>query len=132
MVKSRKEKFLVSLVIIALVVLVIGNVRSLATAPKITANTNSTGNTNALSTNNATNTGATDSVSAAVNNSTKNTNSNSNSNKTANNTNKTSNTNSSNSSKLPYAGTNGTVVFVVIALAASAIYAYKKVSDYNV
>ena len=34
--------------------------------------------------------------------------------------------------KLPYAGAESSVAIVVIALAASAIYAYKKVSDYNI
>ena len=37
-----------------------------------------------------------------------------------------------NTTKLPYAGTNSSMIFVVLAFAASAIYAYKKVSDYNV
>ena len=41
-------------------------------------------------------------------------------------------TNTNKTAKLPYAGTNSSVVVVVIALAASAIYAYKKVSDYNI
>lgn len=36
------------------------------------------------------------------------------------------------SSELPYTGTSYTVVFVIIALAISAVYAYKKISDYNV
>lgn len=58
-----------------------------------------------------------------------------NSNKTNTNTNKTnsSNYNSSNgSSKLPYAGTGTTsVVLIALAFAGSAVYAYKKVTDYN-
>ena len=42
--------------------------------------------------------------------------------------------NNLNSSKsgLPYTGSSYKVVFVIIALIISAIYAYKKVSDYNV
>ena len=32
---------------------------------------------------------------------------------------------------LPYTGTSYGVVFVIIALVVSAVYAYKKVSDYN-
>ncbi len=125
MFKLIKEKLLLSLVVVLMIALAIGNVTSLATAPQITATTGKTNNTNsALSTNNAANVGATESVSAAGNNT---------SNKT-NNTNSKSNKTNTNrvSSSLPYAGTNGTVVFVVIALAASAIYAYKKVSDYNI
>lgn len=57
-----------------------------------------------------------------------------NSNKTNTNTNKTntSNYNSTGSSKLPYAGTGTTsVVLVALAFAGSAVYAYKKVTDYN-
>ena len=56
---------------------------------------------------------------------------NTNSNSTNKNESNTS-TNSTKKSKLPYAGTNGTVVFIVVALVASAVYAYKKVSDYNI
>lgn len=49
----------------------------------------------------------------------------------------TTNTNSSryettNSTKLPYAGSNTSIIFVVLAFVASAAYAYKKVSEYNV
>ena len=125
MLKLRKEKLLVSVVVVLMIALAIGNVTSLATAPQITATTNS-----ALSSNNSTNIGATESVTATGNNTNK-------SNNTAN-TNKTNtnNTNKSNTNRvgnsLPYAGTNGTIIFVVIALAASAVYAYKKVSDYNI
>ena len=54
------------------------------------------------------------------------------SNTKTNNTVKNTNTNSKASGSLPYAGTNTSVVFVVIALVASALYAYKKVSDYNI
>lgn len=127
MFKLRKEKLLVSLIVILMVVLAVGNVTSLATALTITATGGNNKNTinAALSSNNAANVGASEAVSAGVNNT----------NKTNTNTNKT-NSNKTNtnrvSSSLPYAGTSGTVVFVVIALAASAIYAYKKVSDYNI
>ena len=44
--------------------------------------------------------------------------------------NKTTNTESK--TKLPKAGTDSTVIFLVLGFVASAIYAYKKVSDYNV
>lgn len=128
MFKLRKEKLLVSLIVVLMIALTVGNITSLATAPQITAtiggNTNKNSINSALSSNNTVNVGASEAVSADVNNTSNKTNTNkTNSNKT--NTNRVS-------SSLPYAGTNGTVVFVVIALAASAIYAYKKVSDYNI
>ena len=110
-----------------MVVLAVGNVTSLATAPTITATGGNNKNTinAALSSNNAANVGASEAVSAGVNNT----------NKTNTNTNKTnsSNYNSSNgSSKLPYAGTGTTsVVLIALAFAGSAVYAYKKVTDYN-
>ncbi len=37
-----------------------------------------------------------------------------------------------NNSGLPYTGTNSSMIFVVIAFAISALYAYKKVRDYNI
>lgn len=45
--------------------------------------------------------------------------------------NNSNNTNTESSSELPYTGVNYSVVFVIIALVISAVYAYKKVSDYN-
>lgn len=133
MVKLKKEKILVSLVVIALVACVFGNVASLATAP-IIANTgsgNTVGTANNTANNSANNANV-GSISATVgsgNNTTNNT-----ANNTVNNTNtnRTTNNTSTNSSRLPYAGTDSSVVFIVIALVASALYAYKKVSDYNV
>ena len=47
-----------------------------------------------------------------------------------NNSSNNSNT-ASNSQGLPYTGTSYSIVFIIIALVVSAIYAYKKVSDYN-
>lgn len=136
MVKLRKERILVSLVVITLIALVFGSVSSLATAPVITPST-SGGNTEntagAISPD--TNTGNTNannsgSISATVGASSNNTANNTNAvNNEASNTNRNANTPSS---KLPYAGSNSSVVFIVIALVASALYAYKKVSDYNV
>lgn len=138
MLKSVKVKVLVSLVLVVMVAMVVGNVVSLATEPTLTINTGNsvgvqitTGNTNTENKASNTNTKGT-SISATVgatNNAAKNTNVNANTNKTTN-TNKATNTNKT--AKLPYAGTNSSVVVVVIALAASAIYAYKKVSDYNI
>lgn len=135
MMKLKKEKILVSLVVITLITLVFGSIYSLATTPLIQGNSssdeNTTGavnntveNTTNNTANNTNNSVGSSIVGSAVSN---------NSNNTANNaTNNRSNNTSTNSSKLPYAGTNSSIVFVVIALAVSALYAYKKVSDYNV
>ncbi|MBR3613660.1 MAG: hypothetical protein IKL55_00580 [Clostridia bacterium] len=129
MLKLIKEKMLVSLVVVMLVVMVFGSVNSLATVikPSSTSNSNTT-NTSventvgaATSNKNTNNTNKANAISSSVNSS----------NKT--NTSKYNNTNTNKSaSKLPYAGTNSSMVFVVIALVASAVYAYKKVSDYNI
>ena len=127
MLKLIKEKMLVSLVVIMLAVMVFGSVSSLATVIKPT-NTNTT-NTSADNTVGAakdnitnTNTNKANAISSSVN---------AISNKT--NTTKYSNTNTNKSaSKLPYAGSNTSIVFVVVALGLSAVYAYKKVSDYNI
>ena len=131
MVKLSKEKMFISLIVITLIALVVGNVASLATdltntgntsggsaviSPKAVNNTNAVG---AITANNTTNnTSGGNTVGSIANNTSKNT---------------SKNTSSYNSTgKLPYAGSDSTVIFVVIALAASALYAYKKVSDYNV
>lgn len=55
-------------------------------------------------------------------------------NNTANkNTNKSSYNNSNkNASGLPYTGTSDSMLFIVAALILSAVYAYKKIRDYNV
>ena len=37
-----------------------------------------------------------------------------------------------NTAGLPYTGSSSSMIFIVIALAISAIYAYKKVRDYNI
>ena len=129
MLKFIKEKMLVSLVVIMLAVMVFGSVNSLATVIKPTTNTNTTntsvdntvGATSSNTTNN-TNTNKVNAISSSVN---------AISNKT--NTTKYNNTNTNKSAtKLPYAGSNTSMIFVVVALVISAIYAYKKVSDYNI
>ena len=132
MFKLVKEKMLVTLVVVLLLVMVFGNVKSLATVlrPTNTASSNTNkvventvGATNTAG--NTTNTNKANAVSSSVGavNNTSNT----------SNTSKYSNTNTNKStSKLPYAGSNSSMVFVVVALVASAIYAYKKVSDYNI
>lgn len=134
MVKSKKEKILVSLIVVLMVVLALGNISSLATSltatPKDNANL-----ANAVGNNTTENKATLDAVSATANssnNSAKNTNKANTNTNTNSNTNKASNSANSANKKLPYAGTSGTVIFVVIALGVSAIYAYKKVSDYNI
>lgn len=141
MIKLIKEKFLVSLVVIIMLVLAVGNVNSLATStlllPTNTSSKNTANAASALTNNNVANTGATDELGTSGNSSNTNSNRSRNNTSNTNASNRTRNTNntekeSSSGNKLPYAGTNGTVVFVVIALALSAVYAYKKVSDYNI
>lgn len=132
MVKLRKEKILVSLVIITLITLVFGSVNSLATVIKPNTGNNVENETGAVSEdgNNTANNTNTNNISATVGSTGNNTNNSANNttNKVANSTN---NTNTP-SSKLPYAGSNSSMIFIVIALVVSALYAYKKVSDYNV
>lgn len=141
MMKLKKEKILVSLVVITLITLVFGSIYSLATTPLITGESTSDGNTTgavnneANNTANNTNTSGGAIVGSTVNNTANDAANNTNNtvNNTAGNTsNNTTNKTSTNSSSLPYAGTNSSVVFIVVALVASALYAYKKVSDYNV
>ena len=122
------KKMLVSLVLIVVIAISIGNVISLATTPIVvnTAGSSDTGNT----------TGAGTITVSSNNTATKNTTTNT-SNTAENVVNKVTNSSSYNTTNttkksLPYAGTNSNVIFVVIALVVSAIYAYKKVSDYNV
>lgn len=134
MLKLIKEKMLVSLVLVILAIMVFGSVESLATVirPTTDGNTTNTANTvvdntvgaagsNTTNTNTNTNTNKANAISSSVGSA----------NKT--NTSKYNNTNTNKAaSKLPYAGSNSSMVFVVVALVASAIYAYKKVSDYNI
>ena len=136
MLKMLREKVLVSLVVVLLVAVTIGNVVSLATEPTVTIQpttnnvgvTITSGNTN-KNTNTNTNSNTNSALSATVgatNNAVKNTN------KANTNSNTNKNTNTNKAAKLPYAGADSSVAVVVVALAASAIYAYKKVSDYNI
>lgn len=133
----EKSKILLSFVAIALIFVLLGSVYSFATENNsgntvtITATTdnatsNNTSNTNA--TNNTGNTNKTTNITSVVQNNT--------SNNTANNTNNTSvynNANSTtNSTNLPYTGTSSKTIAFVVIFAISAVYAYKKVSDYNV
>lgn len=142
-------KKLLSVISIVLLILVIGSVSSLATELNTTgdgneaesntvqigssSNTNKAKNsTNTNKTSKNTNVTADNEVETNVVGST-----NSNKANTNTNTNKTSNTSqynsTTNSSKLPYAGTGTTsIALVAIAFVGSAVYAYKKVSDYNI
>lgn len=139
MLKMKKQKLLISLLIVAVVAILFGNVMSDATqittnSVTVTPSTTNVTNTNAGSISiNATTTNATtnnkvntnsSSINAAV------------SSYNNTNTNSTVNTakNTANTSKLPYAGNGNILGAVVLAVAfvGSALYAYKKVSDYNV
>ncbi len=138
MLKLKKEKILVSLIAIVMIALVVGNVYSLATDGNNTGIqlTQNTAN-NATNTNKA-NTEADVGAEVGATNSNSSKNNTANTNKASNNAVNTSNTNTKNTntnsvkSTLPYAGSNSSIIFIVIALGVSAAYAYKKVSDYNV
>ena len=137
-------KKLLSVISILLLILVSGSVSSLATElnsdNEAESGTVQIGSTNSNKSSSNTNKANTSKVNAAKNNVEENAvgATNTNKNKTNTNTNKAntssynSTNSSSNSSKLPYAGTSTTsVVLIAIAFIGSAIYAYKKVSDYN-
>lgn len=141
----KKSKILVSLVAILMITLVIGNMYSLATENdtiKITANTDSNKNESAnVASNNTANEAKTTNNAGdpvgAQNSSKNNTTNNTTTNNAVNNTNSsrynsTNNTATTAGSSLPKAGTSSTTILLVLAFVASAIYAYKKVSDYNV
>lgn len=136
----KKSKILLSLIAILLMVALCGNVYSLATEGNtvtITATTDNTSasqNTNTKNTNTNTNssTNITPIVSSSGNNTANNTTNNT-ANNATNNASTYNNTNAtSNSSGLPYTGTNSSAIVFIIVFALSAVYAYKKVSDYNV
>lgn len=136
MLKGKKIIFVIVEMII--ICLALGSLSSYATEVKtITANTSK--NTNTANT--STTTDDEEDEENTNKNSNKNTNKaiNTNSNKNTNKVNSISssnysntNKNVSNSSELPYAGEGNTsIVFVGIALVASAAYAYKKISEYK-
>lgn len=132
MLKMRKKKILLSLIVLAVLTVLFGSIISDAT--EIT--TNSTGTTTITANTAGTNTG-----SVSINANT-NTNTNTNTNVSAINStvstysNSSANTNANTSSTtgLPYAGAGNIMGAVVLALVfvGSAVYAYKKVTDYNV
>lgn len=131
MLKMKKEKMIISLVVVALLALIFGNATSNATSltgNSVTLNVSATNSTTLNISTNKTNTTNTNtntnksSINAAVSNYA--------------NTNSKVNTakNTANTSKLPYAG-NGNVagaIALAVIFVGSAVYAYKKVSDYNV
>ncbi len=139
----RKSKILLSLFAICLMMVLFGNLYSLATEDNtagnnpvtITPTTNENVGQGANNTNTSNNTGNKASIVATSgNNTANNTNvSSNNTNNTANNNTSVYNTNNtSNSSHLPYTGTNSKGMLLIVVFAVSAVYAYKKVSDYNV
>ena len=135
----KKEKIIISLVAILMITFATQNIISLATegnGNKVTI-TAQTGNNTVNQAKNETVNDAVGAVNKVTNNANKVTNKNetNTANNVVNNTtnkldNKTTNTESK--TKLPKAGTDSTVIFLVLGFVASAIYAYKKVSDYNV
>ena len=129
----NSKKILVSLVVITLLAITFGSVKSLATQPivaNVTTSTtpanNTTGAVTITTSNNTVNTANTAANNTVATNNT--------TNNAVNKITNTSSYNTTNTTKksLPYAGTDSTIVFIVLALAVSAVYAYKKVLDYNI
>ena len=129
----NSKKILVSLVVITLLAITFGSVKSLATQPivaNVTTSTtpanNTTGAVTITTSNNTVNTANTAANNTVATNNT--------TNNAVNKITNTSSYNTTNTTKksLPYAGTDSTIVFIVLALAISAVYAYKKVLDYNI
>ena len=141
MVKMKKEKLFVSLIMVLVVILMVGTVNSFATELTVSVDDEETETV----ANKATNTiGATikaSNTAKKTNTTTKNTttkntitkNTVNNTTNKANTANKVSNyANKTETSSLPYAGSDSTIILVVAALGISAVYAYKKVVDYNI
>lgn len=130
----RKEKVIVSILIMMLVFALCSISVFAAETNTITITANTTGRTNTTDATNtadgSSNTGNTNATTITAN--TSNTNSSSTYNNAA--TINTSNSSSeSDSDTLPYTGTSGhTVIFIIIAFVISAVYAYKKYKEYNV
>ena len=150
--KVKSRKILLSVLAIVLMIVLCGNVYSFATegnttnSIKITANTNSNTSTEEDEDEEdddvvvSNNTIKANSSKSNTSNNVSNTNSANTSNSVTNNTSNNTSSNSSqydnknevtNSSRLPHTGSGSKgILFVVIAV-LSAVYAYKKVSDYN-
>ena len=143
MMKMKKEKLFVSLIMVLVVILMVGTVNSFATELTVSVDDEET---EAVENKAANTIGATIKASntAKKTNTTKNTvtkNTANTANKVTNKvTNKVNNTankvsnyaNKTETSSLPYAGSDSTIILVVAALGISAVYAYKKVVDYNI
>lgn len=143
----KMKKILVSLVVVALIVAVFGNICSLATDITDTKKPGATLKPSESKTDDA----KKDKEQEKEQDKDKDKKDNKTTDKNAvgavkddNKTNKTNKTNSTNKTnkantskntatgKIPYAGPNPSVVVGVAVLAISAVYAYKKVSDYNI
>ena len=135
--KSKKILGLITIVVLLLICIGGSETSAVSNIPQITVSNTSANRVNsntAASGINITIGDTTRDESTTKNNTVKN-------NTTKNNTvNKSTNKNISssygnsnkNSSSLPYTGTSDSVLFIVAALLVSAIYAYKKIRDYNV
>ncbi len=127
----RREKLVISLILVVMIVL-LGTVSSYAV--EITASSSGTNQTTITPANTAGNTIRPVNAASNTNNNVVNSTVNTFSNNTVINTPKASSSNTSNSSGLPYAG-SGSIAgafIVVVVLLGSSIFAYKKVSEYNV
>lgn len=129
----RKEKLLVSIVIMMLIFMisVIPTFAASASNNVVTITANPTNNTSTADDENTANDNSSNNANTNATQITPNTNSAS----TYNNltTPTTNSTNTTKSDELPYTGTSGhVIIFVIIAFVASAIFAYKKVTDYNI
>ena len=139
MMKMKKEKLFISLIMVLVVILMVGTVNSFATELTVSVDDEET---EAVENKAANTIGATIKASntAKKTNTTKNTvtkNTANTANKVTNKVNNTANkvsnyANKTETSSLPYAGSDSTIILVVAALGISAVYAYKKVVDYNI
>ncbi len=133
----NSKKILVSLLVITLLAITFGSVKSLATQPIVANVSTTSSNTNTAGAVTITNTSTSNTANNTANTTTVNNTTGVTNNTTNSAVNKITNTtphNTTNTTKksLPYAGSDSTIVFIVLALAVSAAYAYKKVLDYNV
>lgn len=113
MFKTKKKEIIICLIAI---VALIFTMKTNVFADTVT-DLNNTGNTNANVTN----------YSNLRNNTTLNKNTNTNTNIKTN-----TNTNNANATGLPKTGLDSTVVFIIAICGLSAVYAYKKIRDYNI
>lgn len=135
----RKSKILTSLALIACVIFLLGTIAVYADSQPTTITTITT-----TSGNNTVENEVENKVENKVENETKDNTTTNNSanpitiggstNNSANRLGASSTNNSATTSKddLPYTGSNYSIVFVIVALGISAVYAYRKVTEYNV